>query len=149
MRTGPLSTTTLQRLLASVFFGLGGWCVVAPASVVSLAIRPEYRSTAPIVPILVVCFGLQALLSGLFAAASRFNRWTFGLYGLALIPFFVGDFYFYLVKPMLTEVGMADLAGNLVMLAICVAGWRQESGQRDPSPIASGGAPRSELKTPG
>lgn len=122
-----MSTRTLQYLLASVFFGLGGWCVVAPSSVVTLAFRPEYRSASPIVTMLVVCFGLQALLSGLFVAASRFTRWTFGLYGLALIPFFAGDVYFYLVKPMLTEVGMVDLVGNLIMLAICLAGWRQQA----------------------
>ena len=124
-----MSTKKLQYLLASVFFVLGGWCVVAPSSVVDLGFRPEYRSTAQIVPVLVVCFGSQALLSGLFAAASRFNRWTFLLYGVALVPFFVGDVYFYFAKPMLTEVGLADLVGNIIMLAICVAGWRQESEQ--------------------
>jgi hypothetical protein len=124
-----MPTRKLQYLLASVFFVLGGWCVVAPTSVVDLGFRPEYRSSAPIVTILVICFGSQALLSGLFAAASQFSRWTFMLYGVALMPFFVADFYFYLVKPMLTEVGMADLVGNLVMLAICIAGWRQETAQ--------------------
>lgn len=136
-----MSTRKLQYLLASVFFVLGGWCVVAPSSVVDLGFRPEFRSTAPVVPILVICFGSQALLSGLFAAASRFSRWTFLLYGVALIPFFVGDFYFYLVKPMLTEVGMADLVGNLIMLAICVAGWRQEAAQlgRKPGGSLDGG----------
>jgi len=122
-----VSTKGLQYLLASVFFVLGGWCVVAPASVVTLAFRPDYQSNAPIVPILVICFGAQALLSGLFAAASRFTRWTFLLYGVALIPFFVGDAYFYVVRPMLTEIGMADLVGNLIMLTICILGWRQES----------------------
>lgn len=124
-----MSTKRLQYLLASVFFVLGGWCVVAPASVVTLGFRPEYQSSDPIVPILVICFGAQALLSGLFAAASRFTRWTFLLYGVALIPFFVADAYFYLVRPMLTEIGMADLVGNLIMLTICILGWRQEDAQ--------------------
>jgi FtsH-binding integral membrane protein len=124
-----MSTRKLQYLLASVFFVLGGWCVVAPSSVVDLGLRTEYRSSAQLVPVLVVCFGSQALLSGLFAAASRFTRWTFLLFGIALIPFFVGDLYFYFAKPMLTEIGMADLVGNLIMLALCVAGWRQESAE--------------------
>ena len=39
----------------------------------------------------------------------------------------MGDVYFYLVKPVLTEVGLLDFVGNLVMLALCVFGWRQES----------------------
>ena len=103
--------------------------MVAPSSVVTLAFRPEFRSTAPIVTFLVICFGSQALLSGLFAATSRFTRWTLLLYGAALIPFFAADFYLYLVKPVLTEVGMADLIGNVIMLAICVFGWRQETAQ--------------------
>ncbi|MCI3134653.1 hypothetical protein [Phenylobacterium aquaticum] len=126
-----MSTRMLQSLLASVFFVLGGWCVVAPASVVTLGFRPEYQSSDPIVPILVVCFGAQALLSGLFAAASRFTRWTFLLYGVALIPFFIADAYFYLVRPMLTEIGMADLVGNLIMLTICILGWRQARDEPD------------------
>ncbi|HEY3799895.1 MAG TPA: hypothetical protein VGL58_16215 [Caulobacteraceae bacterium] len=120
-----MSVKQLQYLLASVFFVLGGWCVVAPVSVVDLCFRPEYRATAPIVPLIVACFGTQALISGLFAAFSRFTRLTFLAYGLALIPFFVGDVWFYAVQPMLTPLGLGDFAGNTVMLAVCVAGWRR------------------------
>ena len=127
-----MSTARLQYLLASVFFVLGGWCVVAPSSVVDLAFRPEYHSSARVVPVLVVGFGSQALLSGLFAAASRFTRWTFLAYGIALLPFFAGDLYFYFAKPMLSEIGMADLVGNIIMLWLCVAGWRTASA--DPCP---------------
>lgn len=60
---------SLQFLLAGVFFILGGWCIIAPESVEALCIRPAYRSREPIVPFLVGCFGSQALISGLFAAA--------------------------------------------------------------------------------
>jgi hypothetical protein len=118
----------LQYLLASVFVVLGGWCVVFPSSVVALCFRADYQSTAPIVPIIVACFGLQALISGLFAATSQFTRWTYMAYGIALIPFFVGDVYFYAWKPVLTEVGMADFLGNTVMLVVCILGWRSHRG---------------------
>jgi hypothetical protein len=124
-----MSTRQIQFLLASVFFVLGGWCVIAPSSVIDLCFRQEFRSSARIVPILVVCFGSQALLSGLFAAASNFSRWTFLLYGVALLPFFAGDLYFYFAKPILTEIGLADLVGNIVMLGLCVAGWRNGSAE--------------------
>ena len=120
-----MSTRSLQWVLASVFFVLGGWCVVSPGSVLELRIRPEYRSDAPIVPMLVACFGAQALIAGLFAATSRFTRWTFLAYGIALLPFFVFDGYFYAVVPVLTEIGMVDLLGNIVMLAICWTGWNR------------------------
>ena len=118
------STRHLQWLLAFVFFVLGGWCLIAPMSVVALCIRPEFQSNAPLVPILVGCFGSQALISGLFAGFSRFTRTTFLAYGIGLLPFFAFDAWFYLVRPMLTEIGMIDLVGNIIMLGICWIGWR-------------------------
>ncbi|MBI5263031.1 MAG: hypothetical protein HY852_14570 [Bradyrhizobium sp.] len=120
-----MSTKSLQLILASVFFVLGGWCVIAPGSVMALGVRPEYHSDAPIVPFLVACFGAQALISGLFAATAQFTRITFLAYGIALLPFFAFDVYFYAVRPVLTEVGLLDLVGNIVMLAICWLGWRR------------------------
>jgi len=115
----------IQQLLAAVFLGLGGWCLVSPSSVMALAITPEYQSDAPIVPILMAAFGAQAMIAGLFALFSRFTRATFLAYGLALLPFFVFDYWFYVVEPMLTVVGLLDAVGNVVMLALCYLGWRR------------------------
>lgn len=120
-----MSVQTIQRLLACVFFVLGGWCLVSPGSVLALTITPAYQSDAPIVPILVGAFGAQALIAGLFAAFARFTKTTFLAYGLALIPFFVFDYWFYAVEPMLTPLGLLDVAGNVAMLALCVVGWRK------------------------
>ena len=120
-----LTTRHLQLFLASVFFILGGWCVVAPMSVVALCFRPEFQSSSPLVPILVGSFDSQALISGLFAAFAKFTRGTFLAYGIGLLPFFGFDAYFYLVRPVLTEIGMADLLGNIIMLGICIYGWRK------------------------
>lgn len=118
-----------QLALASVFFVLGGWCVIAPSSVMELAFRPEYHSTDPIVPVLIGGFGAQALIAGLFAAFAIFTRRTFVAYGIALLPFFVFDYWFYVVEPMLTLVGLFDAVGNLVMLGLCWIGWqRSEPG---------------------
>lgn len=123
-----MTARTIQYLLASVFFVLGGWCLLSPASVLALAIRPEYQSDAPIVPVLMGAFGAQALIAGLFAAFSVFTRRTFLAYGLALLPFFVFDYYFYAVDPMLTVVGLLDAVGNVVMLILCWLGWRRAPG---------------------
>lgn len=123
-----MTARTIQYLLASVFFVLGGWCLLSPASVLALAIRPEYQSDAPIVPVLMGAFGAQALIAGLFAAFSVFTRRTFLAYGLALLPFFVFDYYFYAVEPMLTVVGLLDAVGNVVMLILCWLGWRRAPG---------------------
>jgi hypothetical protein len=124
-----MSTRSLQNGLGAVFFILGGWCVISPGSVMALGIRPTFQSQAPVVPILIGCFGSQALISGLFAVASRFSRATFLAYAIGLLPFFGFDFYFYAVKPVLTEIGfVADLMGNLIMLAICWFGCRGAGG---------------------
>lgn len=120
-----MSVRAIQWLLASVFFVLGGWCLVSPGSVMSLCFTPAFRSDAPIVPILIGAFGAQALIAGLFAATTRFTRATFAAYGAALIPFFVFDYWAYAVTPMLTVVGLLDVVGNVVMLALCVIGWRK------------------------
>jgi hypothetical protein len=120
-----MTARRIQYLLASVFFVLGGWCLLSPGSVLALAIRPEYQSDAPIVPVLMGAFGAQALIAGLFAAFSVFTRRTFLVYGLALLPFFVFDYYFYAVEPMLTVVGLLDAVGNVAMLFLCWLGWRR------------------------
>lgn len=132
-----MSVRTIQLLLASVFFVLGGWCLVSPGSVLALTITPAWQSAAPIVPVLVGAFGAQALIAGLFAAFARFTRATFFAYGIALLPFFVFDYYFYAVQPMLTVVGLLDAVGNVVMLGLCVLGWRAAGAE-----AASASTPR-------
>ena len=119
-----MTVQRIQYLLASVFFILGGWCVVSPASVMALTIRPDYRTEHPLVLIALGAFGAQAMIAGVFAAFSRFTRTTFLAYGIALLPFFVFDYWFYVVDPVLTIVGMLDAVGNVVMLGLCVLGWR-------------------------
>ncbi len=122
-----MNTRRIQWALATVFFVLGGWCVVSPSSVLALAIQPDYQSSARIVPILMAGFGAQALIAGLFAAFSRFTSTTFLAYGIGLLPFFVFDYWFSVVEPVLTPVGLIDVAGNLIMLALCILGWRAGS----------------------
>ena len=117
-----------QNLIAAIFLGLGAWCLVSPDSIVALAFRPAFQSDAPLVPILVGCFGAQAMLVGLLAATTRFTQRSFLALGLALLPFLVFDWYFYWVVPLLTPFGMLDLLGNLAMLALCWRGWRGAAG---------------------
>lgn len=128
-----MSDRTIQLALASVFFVLGGWCLVSPTSVLDLAITPEYRSDAPIVPVLMGAFGAQALIAGLFAAFSRFTKATYVAYGLALLPFFLFDYWFYFVEPMLTKIGLLDAVGNAVMLLMCALGWRASKTRAQPA----------------
>jgi len=119
----------IQRLIAAVFLVLGGWCVVAPGMVADLCLTPAYRAPdAPVVPILIGCFGAQAVLAGLFAWFSRFTRTTFLVYGIAVLPFFVFNVWFYAVVPVFSAFMLLDAAGNAIMLSLCVLGWRRTTG---------------------
>lgn len=110
-------------MIAAVFFVLGGWCLVAPAQVARLAFRPEYQLDHPLVPLIIGCFGSQALISGLFAAFSQFTRTTFLAYGIGVLPFFGFNYYFYFIEPMFTRLIFLDALGNVIFLVLCVYGY--------------------------
>ena len=114
-----------QGGIAAIFLVLGAWCLVAPQVVLDLGLRPEFRSDAAVIPVFVACFGAQAMLAGLFAATAIFTRRTFLLYGIALLPFFVFDYWFLAVVPMFNEFILLDAIGNAVMLGLCWIGWRR------------------------
>lgn len=113
----------IQSLIALVFFILGGWAALFPQHVIDTVFLPEYREGGRILPFATACFGAQALLSGLFAAFSRFTSLTFLVYGIALLPFFAFNYYFTFHDPVFTSIGLLDAVGNVVMLALCYAGW--------------------------
>ena len=113
----------LQLLIAFVFLVLGGWCLVAPASVIALTVREELHTVHPVALIAMGAFGAQAVLAGLFAAFSRFTRMTFLVFGLALLPFFVFDYWFYAVEPVFNALILLDVIGNVIMLGVCARGY--------------------------
>ena len=119
-----MTSRQIQYALAAVFFVLGGWCLLSPGSVLALAIRPEYQSGAPIVA------GADGRLRR--AGADRravcrlldLHQGHLLAYAVALLPFFVFDYWFYAVEPMLTWIGLLDAVGNVIMLGLCFLGWR-------------------------
>ncbi len=97
--TGAASARATARALktahALVFLGLGGWCVLAPATVESLSLREEYRHLSATSALLLQCFGAQAMLVGVLTLLSRFTATTFLVFGLlASVPFFVFNAWF-------------------------------------------------------
>ena len=122
-----MTALTTQRLIACVFLILGGWCLILPSSVIALAIRPEYQSDDFLAVFAIGCFGAQACIFGIVALTARFTKMTFLTYGIALLPFFVFNWYFYFQVPLLSEVGLLDFAGNSIMLVLCWHGWRVAS----------------------
>lgn len=126
----PRSAQSVQWLIAAVFVGLGAWCLVAPGSVVDLVVREEHASHEPLVLVCIGAFGAQACLAGLFAALSRFTQMTFLAFGVALLPFFAFDWWFYKIEPLFNELIAIDVAGNVIMLALCARGcWLLEAAR--------------------
>lgn len=114
-----------QYLIAMVFLILGGWALLSPQTVIDLAFTPAYSEDSFLVRFCIACFGAQACLFGIMALAVHFTARSFLVLALALLPFFVFDWYFHWVVPVLTPVGMLDLLGNLIMLGLCLYGWRR------------------------
>lgn len=115
----------LQRALALIFLGLGGWCLLAPGQVETLVLRPEFVVGNATSALLMGCFGAQAVLAGIAIWFSRFTARTFLVFGIAgSVPFFCFNYYFYFVRAMFTPWMLLDFIGNVGILALCLAGWR-------------------------
>lgn len=114
----------IQYFIAAVFFILGGWCLIAPQSVLDLTLRPAYRPDDAIAPLLVACFGAQACIAGLFAATAIFTRATFAAYGASMALFFAFNIWFYFVEPVFNAFILLDAAGNAAFAVLCVLGYR-------------------------
>jgi len=139
-----MSPRLAQRLIALLFLGLGAWCLFFPDMVAKLGFRPEHYRSSIATSLMIGCFGAQAILSGLFAAFSRFSRTTFLVYGLALLPFFWFNYWFVFVEPVFSRWMALDFGANLFMLTLCVLGYRSSRAEgRNSSPHAlSSAAPR-------
>lgn len=113
-----------QFYIAAVFLGLGGWALLAPASVIALAITPEYQDTAFLTSFTMACFGAQAVVFGIMALALEWSARAFLTFAAVLLPFFWFNYHFHYVEPVLTSIGMLDFAGNITMLVAALVGWR-------------------------
>ncbi|WP_430420592.1 hypothetical protein [Phenylobacterium sp.] len=122
-----MSPLLIQRLIALPFIMLGGWCLFFPEMVEQLTLTAAYQHNSATTSLLIGCFGAQAVLSGLFAAFSRFTKTTFLVYAVALLPFFWFNYWFVFVVPMFNAWLALDFVSNLAMLALCVLGWRRSA----------------------
>ena len=110
--------------IAAVFLVLGGWALVAPGQVIEAALTPQYRLDSFTTRFVLACFGAQAVLFGIMALVTQWSARAFFFFAILLLPFFVFNWYFHVRAPVLTSIGMLDFAGNVVMLALAVLGWR-------------------------
>ncbi len=119
-----MSARTSQFLIAAVFLVLGGWALLAPASVIELAVTDAYRDSTFLARFTMACFGAQAVLFGLMALVTRWSARGFLVFAGLLLPFFGFNYWFHYEVPVLTSTGMLDFGGNAVMLVCALLGWR-------------------------
>ena len=118
-----------QYGIAAVFLLLGGWALLAPGNVIELAVTPEYQDTGYLTRFALACFGAQAVLFGIMALVTKWPARAFLAYAVLLLPFFVFNWYFHYEVPVLNSIGMLDFAGNVVMFALAIIGWRTARAQ--------------------
>ena len=118
-----MSARMAQFGIAAVFLLLGGWALVAPGSVIDLALTPEYSTDSFEARFIMACFGAQAVLFGIIALVTRWSARAFLVFAVLLLPFFWFNYHFHYVEPVLTSIGMLDFAGNATMFALAVWGW--------------------------
>lgn len=125
----------VQYLLAAIFAGLGGWCLIDPHSVERLVLRPEFQHLSATSGLLMGCFGAQAVLVAIIIAFSEFTPRTFLVFGLlGSIPFFIFNWYFVFIAQMFTPFMAIDFVGNLGILACGLTGYwlrKRELGQSE------------------
>lgn len=120
-----MSARIIQTLLAFVFLGLGGWCLIMPGMVEDLAFLPEFQHNSATTRLLMGCFGAQAVLCGIVIGLSEFKARTFLVFGLiGSLPFFAFNYYFLFVAKMFTPLMWLDFAGNIAILSLCLWGWK-------------------------
>ena len=119
-----MSARLAQLGIAGVFLMLGGWALLAPGSVIDLAFTDGYRENTFATRFIIVSFRSAAVLFGIVALCVRWTSMAFAIFAALLLPFFVFNWYFHNQMPVLSSIGMLDFAGNVVMLALAIIGWR-------------------------
>jgi len=115
----------IQRLISAPYFVLGGWCLFAPGMVERLTIAADYQHLSATSALLIGCFGAQAVLGGLFIWFSTWQRITFLVYAIALLPFFWFNYWFVFEVPVFNRWMMLDFGANAAMLGLSLWGWKR------------------------
>ncbi|KAJ3303110.1 hypothetical protein HDV03_004189 [Kappamyces sp. JEL0829] len=117
-----------------VFTGMGLVTMMFPSAVMRLSFQPHMQSLIflpgtnglvmnPVLKLMVQCFGSQAALCGILILSSKFQRRTFKIFGLCMVPYFVFDFYYYQQNMLSLTGALGDLAGNIIFAGCSIVGY--------------------------
>ncbi|KAL2914114.1 hypothetical protein HK105_206372 [Polyrhizophydium stewartii] len=122
-----------QGFLATTFLGLGSLALFAPRFCLDMGFTP--RALAPGVSqateLVTAFFGSQACLCGLLFATVKMTRTGYLVFGLAMVPYFIMDYYYLFVNHAFTPVWWLDVVGNITIAASCWIGYQSESDGGD------------------
>ncbi len=124
-----------QLWMGAVFTGMGVATLLFPTTVFQYCIHPQHHvdlfksanQVQPIAQLVLQCFGSQATLCGIVILSSKFDKTTFKIFGLSMIPFFIFDAMAY-QQGFLTVLGaVGDAIGNVLFSVCCYKGYSIES----------------------
>ncbi|KAF2224450.1 hypothetical protein BDZ85DRAFT_260985 [Elsinoe ampelina] len=120
--TTPQRVITVRRLqttMAASYAGMGAWCLLFPSTVLSLSLRPAFRTTHPTVILLMRCFGAQAATAGLLLGTAQMTSFSFKAFSLAMVPYIAGFNAWAVLgggREMFTPWIWMDVIGNLFFM---------------------------------
>ncbi|KAI9010202.1 hypothetical protein DFJ74DRAFT_645947 [Hyaloraphidium curvatum] len=125
----PIAMATPQRVLGTVFLGMGLGTMFAPQdTLIPLCFKPDFLGPAgasPPLKLVMQCFGSQASLVGLLLLTTKMTKTSYKAFGIAMIPYIVFDYMFWR-RGALTNFGAAgDFAGNLIFITCCYLGYQE------------------------
>ena len=89
-----------------------------------LAVAADYQHLSATSSLFIGCFGAQAILGGLFIWFSQWQRKSFLVYAIALLPFFWFNYWFVFEVPIFNRWLVLDFVANAAMLALSLSGWK-------------------------
>ncbi|KAI8929429.1 hypothetical protein BC831DRAFT_443566 [Entophlyctis helioformis] len=122
-----------QFFLATTFLGLGTLPLLAPKFCLQYGFTPKtlVPGISQGAELITQFFGSQACLCGLLFATVKMTKTAYKAFGLAMIPYFVMDYYYLLVDPAFTPFWYLDVIGNAVIAYCCWIGYNSVDDNGD------------------
>ncbi|KAJ2991530.1 hypothetical protein HDV02_003745 [Globomyces sp. JEL0801] len=126
----------IQRVLGMTFGCMGLVCVMFPETTLRLSLSnscfreiviPDAQTGQLVIArsasLMMRCFGSQATLCGTLLLSANLSKFTFKVFGLSMIPFFVFDLVAWQLDLISSFGAVGDALGNIVFTICCWKGY--------------------------
>ena len=128
------SSFPFQSVMGGAFTMMGVTTMLFPRQILELSFNKRFLSDLSPTKsetLLTSCFGAQASLCGMLILSSTFTKKTYKYFGIAILPFFVFDYYFWQIEALTTFGAVGDLAGNVLFSLCCYFGYQEAKNEED------------------